>query len=95
MYRVYSVCQFSTLAHSPICISQICVWSQCCSSSTCLQVNADALLKRYNQGWLMEWTDDLDACIDRIKYVELFDPPCDVPYTLPPHTGGPDESVSL
>ncbi len=31
------------------------------------QVNADALMKRYNQGWLMEWTDDLDACIDRIR----------------------------
>ena len=31
------------------------------------QVNREALMKRYDQGWLMEWTDDVDACIDRVK----------------------------
>ncbi|XP_003383059.1 PREDICTED: urocanate hydratase [Amphimedon queenslandica] len=31
------------------------------------EVNKDALLKRYEQGWLMKWTDDLEDCIKAIK----------------------------
>jgi urocanate hydratase len=31
------------------------------------EVSKEALLKRHKQGWLMEWTDDLDDCIARIK----------------------------
>ena len=38
-------------------------WSGYCS----IQVNREALMKRYDQGWLMEWTDDVDACLDRVK----------------------------
>ncbi|XP_046840501.1 urocanate hydratase-like [Xenia sp. Carnegie-2017] len=31
------------------------------------EINKDALHKRYRQGWLMEVTDDLEECIERIK----------------------------
>lgn len=31
------------------------------------EVNKAALEKRYKQGWLMEWTDDLSQCISRIR----------------------------
>ncbi|XP_065910338.1 urocanate hydratase-like [Dysidea avara] len=31
------------------------------------EVNKAALEKRYNQGWLMEWTDDLSHCMQRIR----------------------------
>ncbi|CAI8031665.1 Urocanate hydratase [Geodia barretti] len=31
------------------------------------EVSKEALLKRHKQGWLMEWTDNLDDCIARIK----------------------------
>jgi urocanate hydratase len=31
------------------------------------EVSRKALLKRHEQGWLMEWTDNLDSCIDRVK----------------------------
>lgn len=31
------------------------------------EVDKSSLMKRYNQGWLMEWTDDIDACINRIR----------------------------
>ena len=37
------------------------------SLSGLFQINRAALMKRYEQGWLMEWTDDVDACLDRIK----------------------------
>jgi urocanate hydratase len=31
------------------------------------EVDLNALQKRYNQGWLQEWTSSLDECIDRIR----------------------------
>lgn len=31
------------------------------------EVDKTALMKRYQQGWLMEWTNDLDECLDLIK----------------------------
>ena len=34
---------------------------------SCIQVNKAALMKRYEQGWLMEWTESVDGCLDRIK----------------------------
>ncbi len=36
--------------------------------SRVLKVNRAALMKRYEQGWLMEWTDCVDACLDRVRY---------------------------
>lgn len=32
------------------------------------EVNKAALLKRYEQGWVMEWTDNLEDCISQIRY---------------------------
>jgi len=31
------------------------------------EVSPEALKKRHEQGWLMEWTDDLDKCMQRIR----------------------------
>jgi len=33
----------------------------------CVQVNREALMKRYEQGWVMEWTDNVDSCVEKIK----------------------------
>ena len=32
------------------------------------QVDGAALMKRHKQGWLMEVTDSLDCCIERLRY---------------------------
>lgn len=32
------------------------------------QVDGAALMKRHKQGWLMEVTDSLDRCIERLRY---------------------------
>ena len=44
-------------------------------------------MKRFDQGWLLDWTDSVDACIDRIKYIHfsfifLFSSPS-IPVSLP------------
>ena len=41
-----------------------------------LQVNKAALMKRFEQGWLMEWTESVDACLDRIRCVLNQDRGC-------------------
>ena len=43
----------------------ICDWVAYVSWS---QVDKEALMKRHQQGWLMEVTDSLDQCIERLRY---------------------------
>lgn len=40
-------------------------WGPCISWS---QVDKAALMKRHEQGWLMEVTSSLDHCIERLRY---------------------------
>ncbi|XP_027957631.1 urocanate hydratase isoform X1 [Eumetopias jubatus] len=36
------------------------------------EVDKAALMKRHEQGWLMEVTDSLDHCIERLRYSQIF-----------------------
>lgn len=44
------------------------------------EVNSDALMKRYNQGWLKDWTNDLDTCISKIRLARQAKQPLSLGY---------------
>ena len=44
------------------------------------EVNCDALKKRYDQGWLKDWTDDLDTCIFKIRAARQAKQPLSLGY---------------
>ncbi|EDO46925.1 predicted protein [Nematostella vectensis] len=44
------------------------------------EINEAALMKRYEQGWLMEYTSDLPTCIERIKQARKERKPLSIGY---------------